>query len=358
MSKLNAGPRPFHKRAGFLACALLCLAFGEASVAAEPPPKPLEPPPLQGPLPIRPTHGEPAAPEKFANPEMLVSTADLAQWMAKEKPANTPKFVVIDTRPRDEFTASRIPGAFNIESDFFQEPEKKPSYMATPETVAKAAVLASIEPDTRVILYDSHGGRLAARVWFTLWAYGHDHVSILDGGFPKWRDEARAAENGAAPAGGKEREGLWKPADKLRGLALYDDLARFRLKPPAPGTIPPTLMLDARSYAEYTGTDARAKLPGHFPGAVNMAWEAPLRKVNAKTKGIDDYLVWRQPPEIHTILRAAGLAPGQVLLIYDQSGGRSAHLMFSLLLLGYDKSLNYYGGWREYGNRDDVDVEK
>jgi len=48
----------------------------------------------------------------------------------------------------------------------------------------------------------------------------------------------------------------------------------------------------------------------------------------------------------------------QKIAVYDQAGGRSAHLYFTLWLMGFEKAFNYVAGWREYGNKEAVEVEK
>ena len=90
---------------------------------------------------------------------------------------------------------------------------------------------------------------------------------------------------------------------------------------------------------------------GIFPGAANLPWQSLMT-------GHESARVWRSPPEIHAILRLANAEKDYPIAIYDQAGGRSAHLYFSLWLMGYDNIRNYVGGWREYGNRNDAEIEK
>ncbi|MCZ7647008.1 MAG: rhodanese-like domain-containing protein [Planctomycetota bacterium] len=208
-----------------------------------------------------------------------------------------------------------------------------------------------------MVVYDAEGGRLAARVWLTIWASGHERVAILNGGLNKWRDEAREVTRDPPPA----REGAWQPLQTPRNVLGLEDVARFR--PHAtPGEMPASTLLDARTYQEFMGADVRAKHGGHIPGAVNLPFDAFLEAVSPKQADPNSkeqpYHVWRSPQEIHGILRAACVRPGQPLAVYCQSGGRAAHLQFSLLLMGFADTANYMGSWREYGNRDDVDIEK
>ena len=305
----------------------------------------------------RPRHGEPAAPESFASPELLTGAEQLAVWLGEGKTPPGASLVVLDGRAREEYAGGHLPGARNVESDLLQDPERKPYFLPAPEVIAELAAAAGINPDTRVVVYDAHGGRLAARVWFILWACGHEHASILDGGLRKWRDEKRPLTTDGPPR--PSQPGTWRPAQRLRGVCAFSDLGAYRVAP-LPGKLPPTVLIDARPNAEYTGVEVRSRHGGHIPGAVNIPWEAMLKPVAAQRPQGEAkaYYVWREPAEIHAILRAAGIQPGQALAIYDHSGGRAAQVLFTLRLLGYGQVVNYVGGWREYGSRDDVAIER
>lgn len=306
----------------------------------------------------RPAHGEPAAPTEYPRAELLVETEQLALWLGKDEKAPIhPNLVLIDARTAEAFELTHLPFAQNVESDPLQAPDSPPYFMPGPDAIAKLAEACGIQANSRIVVYDAEGGRQAARVWFTFWAYGHDQVSILNGGYPKWRDEeGRVTRTLHKPAAG-----TWKPLDRPRGLLSREDLARYRPRPTAPGQPTITTLLDARSYAEYMGQDTRAKLGGHVPGAVNLPYDVLLNAVSPRQKDPNSkdqgYWVWKTPQEIHALLRAACIQKSEPLGAYCQSGVRSAHLVFSLQLMGYEVS-NYYGGWREYGNRDDVTIEK
>src|SRR6476619_1738101 len=46
---------------------------------------------------------------------------------------------------------------------------------------------AGIGSDTHVVAYDASGGAYAARLWWLLRYFGHDRVSLLDGGWQAWQ---------------------------------------------------------------------------------------------------------------------------------------------------------------------------
>jgi 3-mercaptopyruvate sulfurtransferase SseA len=112
------------------------------------------------------------------------------------------------------------------------------------------------------------------------------------------------------------------------------------------------LFVDSRDRKDYQAD--------HIPGAVNLPWDSLLKPVTAKrpTPETRGYFVWREPAEIHTLLRVAGITSRQPLAVYDQSGGRAAHVVFALYLMGHSQAVVYSGGWREYGAREDVEIER
>jgi thiosulfate/3-mercaptopyruvate sulfurtransferase len=51
--------------------------------------------------------------------------------------------------------------------------------------------LNGIKKSSRVVLYDNASNYHATRVYWMLRTYGHDNVSVLNGGYPKWIAEGR-----------------------------------------------------------------------------------------------------------------------------------------------------------------------
>lgn len=288
---------------------------------------------------------EPAAPKEYARPEVLAGTEPLAKLIA----LRDPNLVVIDARSDDRFAEGHIPGARNIQSDTLQDPQSPPFYLPSAETLKNVCAQAGIDAESRVVIYDEDDGRLAARIWFTLHAFGHEHCAILNGGSEAWREEKR--EWSQAAPGKLAKPGSFQPSEALRGVCSFADLSQFKVRVLTLGSLPATTLLDARSIQEYMGEEVRGKMGGHIPGAANIEWSALMR-------GKEHARVWRSAPEIHTILRLAGVEREQKTAVYDQAGGRSAHLYFTLWLMGFANAKNYVAGWREYGNRDDVEVEK
>ncbi len=287
---------------------------------------------------------EAAGPEKFARADGLIDAATLSKWLDD----TTVKTVLIDGRDYTAFRLGHIPGARNIQSDLFQDPNLPPNYLPPPPAIKVICNQEGISAESRVVIYDEEDGRLAARIWFTLHVYGHDRVSILDGGVAKWREGQRGWSVNMPVLDGT---GTFVPKGVLRGVCIFNDLPQFRMRVKVLGQLPTANILDARARAEYMGEEVRGKAGGHIPGAVNLPWQTLMN-------GTENKRTWRSPQEIHAILRLANVDRDFPIAIYDQAGGRSAHLYFTLWMMGYDGIRNYVGGWREYGNRDDAEIEK
>ena len=290
------------------------------------------------------TATEAPAPKEYPRADALVSTENLAKLIA----AKDPKLVLIDARNDVDYIAAHIPGARNLPSDSLQDPAAAPYFMISPEALKAVCAELGINADSNVVIYDEDDGRLAARVWFTLHARGHDHVAMLDGGAGKWHDERRAWIPELPP---RAAPGTFEPAATLRGAATFDELPQFRTRGTTLGRMPALALIDARAPAEYSGEDVRGKVGGHIPGAANIEWSNLM-------SGAERSRVWRSPPELHALLRVAGMEKDQKICLYDQAGGRSAHLYFSLWLMGFDHAFNYIGGWREYVKKDGIEIEK
>ena len=126
----------------------------------------------------------------------LISTDALAARLAD------PDIVILDgtyhlaTANRDadaEFARAHLPGAVRFDIDDICDPESPlPHMLPSPRLFAEKVSALGIGNGHHVVVYDVYGMQSAARVWWMFRVFGHDRVSVLDGGLPKWRAEERA----------------------------------------------------------------------------------------------------------------------------------------------------------------------
>ena len=120
----------------------------------------------------------------------------------------------------DEYRSAHIPGAVYIDwtRDIVDPDDPVPAQLAPPELFAQAMAERGIGDATHVIAVDHAGGQFATRLWWALTYYGHDAVSVLDGGWNRWVDGGPAGRVGAARRSPRRRFHA-RPRPELRATA-------------------------------------------------------------------------------------------------------------------------------------------
>jgi len=234
-----------------------------------------------------------------------------------------------------EFLAGHIPGAVFIDwtSDIVDPNDPVPAQIAPPERFAEAMAQRGVGNQTRVIAVDHQGGQFATRLWWALNYHGHDAVSVLQGGWNRWRDEGRPIETGPVSPPRANFTATLRP--ELRVTA--EDLLR-RLDDPE------LQLIDARDPDQYSGARRRGPRGGHIPGARNLPRELFF----------DPDGGFFPPEKIQAILEPAGISSSRPTVAYCNGGVAATVVLFNLARLGFTKLANYDGSWNEWGPRLDL----
>jgi thiosulfate/3-mercaptopyruvate sulfurtransferase len=232
----------------------------------------------------------------------------------------------------EEYLAGHIPGAVFIDwtRDIVDPDDPVPAQIAPPERFAAAMAERGIGDGTLVVAVDHAGGQFATRLWWALRYYGHEAVSVLDGGWNRWVEEGRPVEPGPvqpSPAAFTPR-----PLAALRATA---EEVRERLG------LPDLQLIDARDPGQYTGARRRGPRGGHIPGALNV----PREVFFAEGGGFLPLDEIRRRVEEH------GLTPDRPTIAFCNGGVAATVVLFNLFRLGYPCLTNYDGSWNEWGPR-------
>jgi thiosulfate/3-mercaptopyruvate sulfurtransferase len=277
----------------------------------------------------------------FARPELIATPEWLAENLVR------PDLRILDVRWRPDGTAptlyrtGHLPGAVHLDwrtAVVDNSDGADAMLLAPPQQVASAMANAGVGDGTSVVLYDDTVSYYAARVWWSLRAYGCESVRILEGGYPSWQEGGHPLANGevtVAPA-------TFTPRAQVR-LRLTTSDVRGLLG------APDVMLVDARGPAEYHGYEGNVRRLGHIPGAINV----PVAAMHVPgTQRL------RDATEIRSLLVRANITRGRRLVCYDGSGVAAAKLAYVLTLVGQDDVAVYDGGWAEWGDRLDLPVDR
>ncbi|ALL79454.1 hypothetical protein AD006_29790 (plasmid) [Pseudonocardia sp. EC080610-09] len=223
------------------------------------------------------------------------------------------------------FAEGHLPGAVfaDVVGAFSAPDAALPLTRPSASELGHAARELGIDPDTRVVVYDSLSGAWAARVWWLLRAAGHRDVRVLDGGRTAWGAGGGEIETGAvAPPGG----GTWEPGPDANRWVDLDGVRAV-----AEGSRRGTLVCALRT------PDFAA---GHIPGSHHAAYNDLL----------DEGGLLR-PDRADAVAASLSGAPGP-LVLYCGGGINAAGLALALAGRGRDDVALYDGSlteWRAAG---------
>ncbi|MFN8530888.1 MAG: sulfurtransferase [Anaerolineae bacterium] len=281
-------------------------------------------------------------------PETLLVSTD---WLAEH--LNSPNIRIVDIRGHvisaseppphyfnhhDDYGRSHIPGAVFVDwvHEITNPADPRHTQIAPPERFTAVMRRIGVSANTHVIAYDDARGMFAARLWWALTYYGHEHVSVLNGGWEKWTAESRPvdAQIPTIPAGDfvpRPKATLYRSATQV-----LDQLGSSQH------------LVDVRTPEEFAGLSSRAPRKGHIPSAVNLP-RTDLTQADG---------TMLPPDQLRLRFADAGIQANTPDVVFYCNGGVSASYgLLAYRAAGFDQGSVYDGSWKDWGSDESKPIE-
>lgn len=265
-----------------------------------------------------------------------------ADWLLK----NIKNVVLVDTRPESNYATAHLDGAVNATWTYFANvnvPTGTMKYgtLYDVATMAKRIGALGIDAKKPVVIYDDGAGwGQAGYVTAIMRMCGVKNARILNGGITEWRKQKQKVSttkhtNKAVTLSLK----AYDPGYVIATKVVDDNIGKEGFK-----------LLDVRTPQEFNGSirPFGEKRVGHLPTAINI----PMGEFSTSD------FKWKSADEIKGMLTAAGINPGDEVVVYDTAGVRAANVLMMLRLSGYANSRFYDEGYQAWAGDSNYEVVK
>jgi thiosulfate/3-mercaptopyruvate sulfurtransferase len=277
--------------------------------------------------------------EKMSRVKNLVT----AEWLIENHERSDVKifdatyFLVTHNRDsKAEYLTNHIEGAIRFDIDAIKDPYSDlPHMLPTAQQFEAHMQEIGLNNSNYVVVYDNSPFLSAARAWWLLRMFGHEHVFVLDGGLKRFIAIGGKTESGAGQTLPKSDFKASNPIET--DVILFDDLHAQVLSGKA------EQILDARSHPRFIGAEAepRAGLRGgHIPGSCNLPITSLL---NSDTGEIVS------DAQIKQSVVDAGIDLDKPVITTCGSGVTATGVALALNLIGVTGIKIYDGSWAEWG---------
>ena len=271
-------------------------------------------------------------------------------WLKKN--LNNPKIKIIDGTwhmPTSDLNAfeifkeKHIPNSIFIGLEEISDPNSDlPHMMPNENYFSKKVSFLGINNNDHLIIYDMFGMFSAARIWFMFKAFGHNNVSLLNGGLPAWIDSNGEISNQINKLKATSYKANLNKSLIVNYKEVMDNLSNNKYE-----------VLDARSPDRFSGISEEPRpgmKSGHIPKSKNLYFndliDPDTKKFVTKEK-------------IVNLIKKAGIDINKDTVCSCGSGVTACILKFALELLDKNKNIKIYdGSWAEWGTKGDSPCEK
>lgn len=183
---------------------------------------------------------------------------------------------------KSEFLNERIPGSIFFDLDEFSDQSSKyPHTLADKEWFSKKASELGIQNSDHIICYDTLGIFTSPRVSWMFSQYGHEKVSILDGGFKNWKIKKFKIETGKPQ---NKEQSNYIAKNNPKNIKFFEDIKN--------NIVSSTFkLIDARPSGRFNATDPEPRpelQSGNIPNSQSLPFSKLLDPATGCMKNKDE----------------------------------------------------------------------
>ena len=267
----------------------------------------------------------------FVEPKILMTKIDKLSFKILDATFYLPDSGL---NAEEEYKKKHIPGAVFFDINKVADPNNSlPHMIPQKDLFSKMMQNLGLNNEDEIVIYDNSSFLSSARAWFLFRYFGHDKVSIMQGGLENWKNSGGniSEENVVI------KKGNYTAKDEKKDLVVNLDQMIIATQNKE------KIILDARSKQRFLGEakEPRPNLPsGHIPNSKSLPSPILINK-NGYLKSKD---------EIKKILDDINVNPNDKIIATCGSGVSACVISIALYCLGKKNVPIYDGSWTEWAS--------
>ncbi len=211
--------------------------------------------------------------------------------------------VFVSAQKASSYSDFHITGSISLPPSILVDNDPITYMNKSADEMAEIIGLKGVSNTNIIIVYDEGSHKYSGRLYWVLKYLGAENVKIMNGGLESWKAIRKPVTSSPTTL----KAATFTANVQPQYLA---ELNEVKIATNDPGYV----IIDARSDAEYMGTDETSLRPGHIPGAVHINYE-DLMASNGELKSAE---------ELTELYNAKGVTSDKTVIIYCKTSVRAA----------------------------------
>ncbi|MCL7762796.1 sulfurtransferase [Polaribacter sp. Z014] len=227
---------------------------------------------------------------------------------------------------------------FDIKYTFSEVTAPFPNTILDSKLFEERAQKLGVNNESIIVCYDDLGIYSSPRVWWMFQLMGFTNVAVLDGGFPKWKEQQYSIE--------KQQINILKNGDFK--VNYQPKKIKFTVNVLEALNNEAILITDARSKGRFNSSEPEPRSDvkgGHIPNSVSLPFSEIIENGSFKSEAALKVIFNQINPEDKAFIFSCG------------TGITAAVLALGAEISGFKNYAVYDGSWTEWGSTENLPIE-